>query len=42
MSEKRKAYASDVSDKEWMYLEQLVPPVQEGGRPAVHDRRERS
>ena len=40
MRNKRKSYASDVSDEEWMYLEQLIPAVQEGGRPAVHDRRE--
>ena len=40
MSEKRKAYPSDLSDKEWAQLEALIPTVKTGGRPAKYTRRE--
>ena len=38
--EQRRAYPSDLSDKEWRILEPLVPKVKLGGRPAEHGRRE--
>lgn len=37
---KRKLYPSDLTDNEWRILEPLVPPVEGGGRPAEHARRE--
>jgi putative transposase len=37
---KRKFYPSDLTDNEWQILEPLVPPIEEGGRPAEHTRRE--
>ena len=36
----RRSYPSDLSDEEWIYLEKLIPPVEEGGRPAKYTRRE--
>lgn len=36
----RKAYPSDLSDKEWAILEGLIPAPKSGGRPALHSRRE--
>ncbi len=36
----RKAYPSDVSDREWELLEPLIPAPKGGGRPAKHSRRE--
>ena len=36
----RKAYSTDVSDKEWAVIEPYVPLVKTGGRPARHERRE--
>jgi transposase len=36
----RKAYSTDLSDKEWAVIEPYVPPVKTGGRPAKHERRE--
>jgi putative transposase len=38
--EKRQAYPSDLTNEEWNILAPLVPPVQGGGRPADHARRE--
>jgi transposase len=40
MDKTRKAYSSDVSDAEWVYMEPLIPPVKQGGRPAKYARRE--
>src|SRR5919199_38626 len=37
---KRQSYPSDLTDDEWRILEPLVPPVEWGGRPADHARRE--
>lgn len=37
---KRKPYPTDLSDKEWLILEPLVPAVKDGGRPAHWERRE--
>jgi putative transposase len=36
----RKRYPTDLSDKEWVILEPLVPAVTPGGRPARWPRRE--
>jgi transposase len=36
----RKAYPSDLSDKEWELLTPLIPAPKSGGRPAKHSRRE--
>lgn len=36
----RKAYDTDLSDKEWAVIEPYVPQPKPGGRPAVHERRE--
>ena len=36
----RKAYPSDLSDKEWTILEPLIPAPKSGGRPAKYSRRE--
>lgn len=36
----RKSYPSDLTDAEWRIVEPLVPPVEWGGRPADHARRE--
>jgi transposase len=36
----RPNYPSDLSDEEWQIIEPLVPPVECGGRPADHLRRE--
>jgi putative transposase len=38
--QKRKPYATDLSDAEWGLLEPLVPAVRTGGRPAKYPRRE--
>ena len=40
MNERRKPYASDLSDAEWAQLEALIPPPKSGGRPAKYARRE--
>ena len=40
MNEKRKRYPSDVTDREWMLLEPLIPAAKPGGRPAKYARRE--
>jgi transposase len=40
MNEKRKSYASDVSDGEWAQLEGCMPGAKAGGRPAKYERRE--
>ena len=37
---KRKAYPSDLSDREWQLLEPLLPPPKPGGRPVKYPRRE--
>ncbi len=37
---KRRAYDSDLSDAEWAILQEFIPSVLPGGRPAVHERRE--
>src|SRR3972149_8249092 len=37
---KRKAYPSDLSDKEWELLELLIPPAKPGGSPREADMRE--
>jgi len=36
----RKAYATDLNDKEWAVIEPYVPKPKTGGRPAEHSRRE--
>src|SRR5689334_5762514 len=36
----RKAYPSDVSDREWELIGSLIPAPKSGGRPAKHSRRE--
>ena len=36
----RKAYSSDLTDKEWMLLEPFIPPAQHGGRPRSTDMRQ--
>ena len=36
----RSAYASDLSDAEWVQVEEIVPKVKMGGRPAKYERRE--
>ncbi len=36
----RRAYATDVSDAEWLLIEASIPAVKSGGRPALHTRRE--
>ena len=36
----RKAYPSDLSDREWQLLESLLPPPRPGGRPLKYPRRE--
>ena len=36
----RKAYPSDLNDKEWAVIEPYVPKPKTGGRPAEHSRRE--
>ncbi len=37
---KRRAYPSDVTDKEWAILEPLIPTAKPGGRPQEIERRE--
>ena len=37
---KRKAYPSDLSDREWRNFEPLIPPSKPGGRPREQDMRE--
>ena len=37
---KRKAYPTDLTDKEWEMLEPLTPPPKPGGRPRTADMRE--
>jgi len=36
----RKAYPTDLKDKEWAVIEPYVPKPKTGGRPAEHSRRE--
>ena len=36
----RKAYPTDLNDKEWAVIEPYVPKPKTGGRPAEHNRRE--
>jgi len=36
----RKAYSTDLSDKEWAVIEPYVPKPKPGGRPPSHERRE--
>jgi putative transposase len=36
----RKAYPTDLNDKEWAVIEPYVPKPKTGGRPAEHSRRE--
>ncbi len=36
----RKAYATDLTDKQWAILEPLVPPAKHGGRPRAVNMRE--
>ena len=36
----RKAYPSDLSEREWQLLEPLLPPPKPGGRPLKYHRRE--
>ena len=36
----RTAYASDLTDAQWLLLEPLVPAVLPGGRPAEYTRRD--
>jgi putative transposase len=36
----RKAYPTDLNDKEWAVIEPYVPKPKVGGRPAEHTRRE--
>ena len=36
----RKAYPTDLNDKEWAVIEPFVPKPKTGGRPAEHSRRE--
>lgn len=36
----RKAYPTDLNDKEWTVIEPYVPKPKTGGRPAEHTRRE--
>ena len=40
MNANRKAYPSDLSDKEWAQWEALIPAIKAGGRPAKYERRE--
>ena len=37
---KRKAYPTDLTDKEWEFLEPLIPAAKPGGRPREADMRE--
>jgi putative transposase len=37
---KRKAYPSDLTDKEWNILKPLIPPPKPGGHPRTADMRE--
>ena len=36
----RRAYPTDLSDKEWAVLAPLIPPAKPGGRPRTTDMRE--
>lgn len=38
--EKRKKYASDMTDSQWNIIEPLIPPPKSGGRPREVDIRE--
>ena len=40
METTRKPYLSDLSDREWTYLEGFIPVVKSGGRPGKYPRRE--
>ena len=37
---KRRAYATDLSDKEWVLIAELIPAPLPGGRPVKWERRE--
>src|SRR2546423_15527313 len=37
---KRLSYPSDLTEKEWAILEQLIPPAKPGGRPRTTEMRE--
>jgi putative transposase len=37
---KRLSYPSDLTEKEWVILEPLIPPAKPGGRPRTTDMRE--
>ena len=37
---RKKAYKSDLSDKEWQIIEPLIPPPKPGGHPRTVDMRE--
>ncbi len=37
---KRKIYSSDLSDEEWAFLSELIPPAKDGGRPRTTEIRE--
>ena len=40
MSKTRRAYPTDLSDREWEVLEPLVPQAKPGARPRAHESRE--
>jgi putative transposase len=40
MTRARRAYPTDLTDREWQLLEPLVPAPKAGGRPGLHARRE--
>lgn len=37
---RRKAYPSDLTDKQWRHIEPLIPAAKPGGRPRTTDMRE--
>jgi putative transposase len=37
--EPRKPYPTDLSDREWALMQQLVPPAKPGGRPETYPKR---
>jgi len=37
---KRKAYPTDLTDKQWRHIEPLIPAAKRGGRPRTTDMRE--
>lgn len=36
----RKPYPSDLTDREWLMIQRLIPPAERGGRPRSIDMRE--